>query len=56
LILLIVIWPLLASSRLLRGEEERGSLDALLSGLNIALISGVFEDIALLLSQFTRAC
>jgi ABC-2 type transport system permease protein len=31
LILLIVIWPLLASSRLLRGEEERGSLDALLS-------------------------
>jgi ABC-2 family transporter len=31
LILLIVIWPLLASSRMLRGEEERGSLDALLS-------------------------
>ncbi len=30
-ILLIAIWPLLACSRLLRGEEERGSMDALLS-------------------------
>jgi ABC-2 type transport system permease protein len=30
-ILLIAIWPLLACSRMLRGEEERGSLDALLS-------------------------
>lgn len=30
-ILLIVIWPLLAASRTLRGEEERGSLDVLLS-------------------------
>lgn len=30
-LLLIVIWPLLACSRLLRGEEERGSLDVLLS-------------------------
>lgn len=30
-ILLIAIWPLLACSRILRGEEERGSLDALLS-------------------------
>ena len=30
-ILLIAIWSLLAGSRLLRGEEERGSLDALLS-------------------------
>src|SRR5438045_6481232 len=30
-ILLIAIWPLMACSRLLRGEEERGSLDALLS-------------------------
>ncbi|MFI5268728.1 MAG: ABC transporter permease subunit [Chloroflexota bacterium] len=29
--LLLAIWPLLACSRLLRGEEERGSLDALLS-------------------------
>jgi len=25
------IWPLLAASRMLRGEEERGSLDVLLS-------------------------
>src|SRR6266704_3261882 len=30
-LLIIAIWPLLACSRLLRGEEERGSLDALLS-------------------------
>ena len=103
-ILLIAIWPLLAGSRILRGEEERGSLDVLLSlprgrarvaleklaavwtallliglliglitfasgksfnadyslgdallfGLNLALISGVFGSIALLLSQFTQ--
>ncbi len=103
-VLLIAIWPLLACSRLLRGEEERGSLDALLSaprgrrrvaleklaavwtallgmglligllafaggksvsadfglgdavlfGLNVALICGVFGSIALLLSQFTQ--
>jgi len=31
LMLLIAIWPLMACSRMLRGEEERGSLDALLS-------------------------
>ena len=30
-ILLIVIWPLLAGSRMLRGEEDRGPLDVLLS-------------------------
>ncbi len=104
LMLLIAIWPLMACSRMLRGEEERGSLDALLSlprgrsrvvleklaavwtallgiglligllafaggksvsadfglsdallfGLNIALICGVFGAIALLLSQFTQ--
>src|SRR2546421_12167645 len=103
-LLLIAIWPLMACSRLLRGEEERGSLDALLSlprgrwrvaleklaavwtallgmgliialltfaggksvsadfglfdallfGLNVALISGVFGSLALLLSQFTQ--
>ena len=103
-ILLIAIWSLLACSRLLRGEEERGSLDALLTlprgrgrvaleklaavwtallgmgvligllafaggksvsadfglvdallfGLNVALICGVFGSIALLLSQFTQ--
>ena len=29
--LLIAIWPVLAASRMLRGEEERGSLDALLA-------------------------
>jgi ABC-2 type transport system permease protein len=103
-ILIIAIWPLLACSRILRGEEERGSLDTLLSlprgrvrialeklaavwaallgigllialltfvsgqrvganfgfggalifGLNVALICGVFGSIALLLSQFTQ--
>lgn len=103
-ILLIALWPLLACSRMLRGEEERGSLDVLLSlprgrgqvaleklaavwtallgiglliglltfvagksvnaglslsdallfGLNIALICGVFGSIALLISQFTQ--
>ena len=30
-ILLMAVWPLLAGSRMLRGEEERGSLDVLLS-------------------------
>jgi polyether ionophore transport system permease protein len=30
-ILVIVLWPILAGSRMLRGEEERGSMDALLS-------------------------
>jgi ABC-2 type transport system permease protein len=30
-IFLIAVWPLLAASRLLRGEEDRGSLDLLLS-------------------------
>ncbi|MGI8608197.1 MAG: ABC transporter permease subunit [Candidatus Dormibacteria bacterium] len=29
--LLIALWPLLAASRMLRGEEERGSMDVLLS-------------------------
>src|SRR5690242_8618645 len=27
-IFLIVVWPLLAATRMLRGEEDRGSLDA----------------------------
>jgi ABC-2 type transport system permease protein len=40
-ILLIAIWPLLVGSRMLRGEEERGSLDVLLaaprSRLRVAL-------------------
>ncbi len=103
-VLIIAIWALIAGSRLLRGEEERGSLDALLSlprgrvrvaleklaavwtallgmgllialltfaggksagadfglgdallfGLNVVLICGVFGSIALLLSQFTQ--
>src|SRR5256885_2936462 len=30
-ILVVVIWPLLAGTGMLRGEEERGSLDVLLS-------------------------
>jgi ABC-2 type transport system permease protein len=103
-ILLIAVWPLLACSRILRGEEERGSLDVLLSlprgrlrialeklaavwtalllmglliglitfaggksfnadyslgdallfGLNLTLICGVFGSLALLVSQFTQ--
>ena len=103
-ILLIAIWPLLACSRILRGEEERGSMDVLLSlprgrlrialeklaavwtalllmglliglitfaggksfnadyslgdallfGLNLTLICGVFGSLALLVSQFTQ--
>jgi ABC-2 type transport system permease protein len=101
---LIAIWPLLAGSRMLRGEEDRGSLDMLLSlprprlnvaleklaamwtallvmtlligllafaggkkfggdfglsdallfGLNLALICAVFGSLALLISQFTQ--
>ncbi len=39
--LLIAVWPLLAASRMLRGEEDRGSMDVLLSlprpRLNVAL-------------------
>jgi ABC-2 type transport system permease protein len=103
-ILLIALWPILAASRMLRGEEERGSLDMLLSlpqprvrvaleklaamwtallgmglliallafaggrrfggdfglgdallfGLNLALICAVLGGLALLISQFTR--
>jgi len=30
-IFLIAVWPLLAASRVLRGEEERGALDVLLT-------------------------
>ena len=30
-ILIMALWPILAGSRMLRGEEERGSMDALLS-------------------------
>ena len=102
--ILLGIWALLAGSRTLRGEEERGSLDVLLSlprsrarvaleklaalgtalllmallitllalaggigaragfgagdallfGLNVALVVAVFGALALLLSQFTR--
>lgn len=103
-VLVMAIWPLLAGSRTLRGEEEYGSLDVLLSvpqsrtrvalekvaaiatallgmalvigivtfaggallkggysfgeallfGLNLALICGVFGAVALLISQFTH--
>ncbi|HXL36690.1 MAG TPA: ABC transporter permease subunit [Ktedonobacteraceae bacterium] len=103
-VLVMALWPLLASSRMLRGEEDRGSMDvllslprgrgrvaleklaaiwtalllmglliglltfaggmrvnagfslgdALLSGLNLALICGVFGSLALLISQFTQ--
>jgi ABC-2 type transport system permease protein len=103
-IFLIVVWPILAGSRMLRGEEERGSLDLLLSvprprlrvaleklaamwtallamgllislvafgggqrfggdfglgdallfGLDLALICAVFGGLSLLISQFTQ--
>jgi Putative exporter of polyketide antibiotics len=103
-IFLIAVWPLLAGSRMLRGEEDRGSLDVLLSlprprlrvaleklaamwsalfamglligllayaggwkfggdfglgdallfGLNLALICAVIGGVALLISQFTQ--
>src|SRR6202163_3506689 len=102
-IFLIAVWPLLAGSRMLRGEEDRGSLDVLLSvprtrtriaieklaamwtallvmgvligllafaggqkfggdfglgdallfGLNLALLCAVIGGVALLISQFT---
>src|SRR5712691_2423305 len=102
-IFLILVWPLLAGSRMLRGDEERGSMDTLLSvprgrvrvavervaamwtallgmgvliglltavggarfggsfgfanallfGLNLALLCAVIGGIALLISQFT---
>jgi ABC-2 type transport system permease protein len=103
-VFLIAIWPLLAGSRMLRGEEERGSIDVLLSaprprirvaleklaamwiallamglligllafgggqkfggeftlgdallfGLNLALLCSVIGGLALLISQFTQ--
>ena len=103
-IFLLAVWPLLAGSRMLRGEEDRGSLDVLLSvprprvrvaleklaamwtallamgvligllafaggqkfggdfgigdallyGLNLALICAVIGALALLISQFTQ--
>jgi ABC-2 type transport system permease protein len=103
-IFLIAVWPLLAASRMLRGEEDRGTLDVLLSlprprlqvaleklaamwtallamglliglivlaggrqfgadfglvdallfGLNLALLCAVIGGLALLISQFTQ--
>jgi ABC-2 type transport system permease protein len=103
-IFLIAVWPLLAASRMLRGEEDRGSMDVLLSlprprvrialeklaamwtallgmglliglltfaggrafhadfglgdallfGLNLALLCAVIGGVALLISQFTQ--
>ena len=103
-IFLLVVWPILAGSRMLRGEEDRASLDVLLSaprsrvrvaiekltamwtallaiavviglvafgggqafkaeftvgdallfGLNLALVSALFGGIALFISQFTQ--
>ncbi len=103
-ILVMALWPLLVGSRMLRGEEERGSVDVLLSlprgrvrvaleklaamwtallamglligllvfaggenfnadfglggallfGLNLTLICGVFGSASLLISQFTK--
>jgi ABC-2 type transport system permease protein len=44
-IFLIAIWPLLAGSRMLRGEEDRGSMDVLLS-LPRPRLSVAFEKLA----------
>lgn len=103
-VLVLAVWPLIASSRALRGAEERGVMDVLLSvprgrlrvaletvaaiwtsllamaliaslvgyaggrmahagytladalafGLNLALVTGLFGSLALLISQFTQ--
>lgn len=103
-VLILAVWPLIAASRALRGAEERGTMDVLLSlprsrlrvaleslaavwtsllamslivavvtylggasahaafslgdallfGLNLALATGVFGSVALLVSQFTQ--
>ena len=44
-IFLVCVWPLLAASRMLRGEEDRGSLDVLLS-LPLARARVAVEKIA----------
>jgi polyether ionophore transport system permease protein len=44
-IFLIAVWPLLAASRMLRGEEDRGSLDVLLS-LPRPRLAVAFEKLA----------
>ncbi|MBV8087516.1 MAG: ABC transporter permease subunit [Chloroflexi bacterium] len=53
-ILLIAVWPVLGASRMLRGEEERGSLDALLcqprSRARVALEKAAAQWLALLLA------
>src|SRR6266550_4622001 len=67
-IFLIAVWPLLAASRMLRGDEEAGTLDVLLSvprprlrvalekvaAMWTALICAVIGGLALLISQFTQ--
>src|SRR5256714_11573007 len=40
-IFLIAVWPLLAASRMLRGEEDRGSLDLLLSVPRSRVVGGL---------------
>ena len=44
-VFLIVIWPLLVGSRMLRGEEDRGSMDVLLS-LPRTRLNVAFEKLA----------
>src|SRR6202521_4202865 len=48
---LIAIWPLLAGSRMLRGEEDRGSLDVLLS-LPRPRLSVALEKLAAMWTAF----
>jgi polyether ionophore transport system permease protein len=63
-ILVMAIWPLLAGARMLRGEEERGSMDALLSlpktraGVTIQKILAMWTALlgmGLLIALFTYA-
>ena len=54
LILIIALWSLLAGSRMLRGEEERGSLDVLLS-VPESRVQVAFQKLAALWTA-TLAC
>src|SRR5438309_8817517 len=52
-IFLIAVWPLLAASRMLRGEEDRGALDVLLS-LPRTRLSVALEKLAAMWTALLR--
>src|SRR6202171_3918869 len=54
-IFLIAVWPLLAASRMLRGEEDRGSLDVLLS-LPHPRMAGALEKVAAMWTALLAMC